>query len=148
MAIEFPNWSPAQWRLLERLYPDACLKRDDAKAEARIGEDDYGQLVYFGQIVEPGLGEWHVELSPRGRMTVDFGRMHMFLSSIATAQPQTDQAGWMVATAKEGLRVPPDHSRPGRPQPTRPYPGAAVLPEDRVPRWLVWIYRRLGVPGL
>lgn len=102
--IEYPDWSPAQWRVLERLYPDACLKRDELKAETRISEVDYGLLVYFGQIVEPGLGEWHAELSPRGRMTVDFAHMHTFLSSIATAQPQDEQAGWMVATAKDGLR--------------------------------------------
>lgn len=105
MAIEYPNWSAEQWQLLERLYPHACVKRDELKAEMRIRDEDYGMLVFMGQIVEPGLGVWHVELTPRGRQMVDFGRMHQFLSSIATALPQSDQAGWMVATAKDGLRL-------------------------------------------
>lgn len=30
-------------------------------------------------------------------------RMKLYLASIATAKPQSEQAGWMIATARDGL---------------------------------------------
>lgn len=124
--IEHPatGYSPEAWKVLELLYeydapgarPDGeyqgGMLRSELKAATRIGDESYTLLIYKGQIVERAANfqtddpdqAWGVEITPRGRQTVDFGHMHTFLSSIATALPQGDQAGWMVATAKDGLR--------------------------------------------
>lgn len=128
--IEHPavRYSPEAWKVLEMLYeydhagarPDGQIqggeRRDLLKAQTRVSEEEYGLLIYFGLTVERACdGEtqipdeaWMATITPKGRQVIDFGHMHNFLSSIATALPGSDQAGWMVATAKDGLRLTDD----------------------------------------
>ena len=85
----------------------------ELKRVSGLTHDDFGTLLVQGLATRHiyGWGEpdpdssWGVEITPRGEALIDVGHMHTFLSSIATADPQTEQAEWMVRTAREGLRL-------------------------------------------
>lgn len=74
---------------------------------SRAGSDLLGR----GLVIQRRAGRtaWW-EASPRGRALLEsklppaLGTAHTFLASIASADPQSEQAEWMVKTAREGLR--------------------------------------------
>jgi hypothetical protein len=125
-AIKHPAvGQSAYWQTLEALWraehegrPDGKyqggLRRDELLAATGIEVGDYNRLLDTGCIVERGCyfgGDrppdecWGVEITPRGNEVVDFGHMQTFLSSIASAKPQSEQAEWMVNMARQGLRL-------------------------------------------
>lgn len=111
--------SPSQHRALTRLYELQGVREngqyqggewlDILQRETGLTDDELRLLEWYGNVVRRGAGgRWGVEIAPRGVFLLDAARMHVFLCSIATAQPQSEQAGWMVATARDGLRWGPN----------------------------------------
>jgi len=113
---------PAAWKALELLEAAKHEGRPDGTYQ---GGYEMGELRRFSGIDDPGFTwlechglivrrvyrfndsdpdrSWGIEIAPRGEELLRFGRMQQFLSSIASADPHSKQAEWMVRTAREAL---------------------------------------------
>lgn len=95
------SWSPGAWSALELLGQAKVGETQSAlQQQARVSGDEITLLKFYGLIV----GAKRLEITPRGREALDFAHMHLRLCSIASAEPRSDQARWMVEKANEGLK--------------------------------------------
>jgi hypothetical protein len=115
------TWMGARWKALELLFaayhegrPDGTyqggyelgeLKRRTGITDAELGMLASGEITRRSRWsgADPDRA-WGIEITPRGESLIAYGHMVTFLESIASADPQSEQAAWMVRMAREGLR--------------------------------------------
>lgn len=125
-VINHPSRMPG-WRALELLCAAMYDGRPDGtyqggyelgalKRVSGITSQELSLMLARGLVVQRAFRfgdpdpdrSWGIEITPSGESLIDFGHMQTFLSSIASARPQSEQAEWMVKTARQGLRFDSD----------------------------------------